>query len=563
MLAIVTTEPRWPSARAGWASSWVMTCLATRKVPVRLTSMIRDHSAAGSMCTGPPPATPAAWTSPSTDPPKESAACTSAATAASSVTSVRTKVQRVAPRVRAHLALGLGEVGSDHAAPLGQQAGRAGPPDARGGPRDDVGPSLEPSHSASRIVCARGSRADSDTCSSPGTSPGARPPGGAHVMKFALFYEIPVPRPWGDDSELVAYQNTLEQAIAGDRFGWHAFWTVEHHFLQEYSHCSNPEVLYGAIASRTERIRLGYGVRLMPKPYNHPVRTAESVAVLDLLSNGRVDLGTGRSATRAELEGFGIDPAETRRCGRRPSSTSSDAGPTTSTSSRVSSGRCPSAGCSPSPGRSRTRPSGARPPATRVTRRWATSGSGCVPSPSACHPRRSSARSTSTATRSPAAPDPIGAFVNNQAATFTMAICGPDRDKAISEARESFEWYPKTGARQIATLTDWMAERNEELGSYSYAADMKKTDDEGTLDLLSPGVPHGRQRLCARHAGRVPRGLPSVRGGRRRPSALPGQPVQDLARVGHADHRADGHRGHPGLRRLRTGDAAPGRIGQA
>ena len=81
-------------------------------------------------------------------------------------------------------------------------------------------------------------------------------------MKFALFYEIPVPRPWEEDSELVAYQNTLEQAIAGDKFGWHAFWTVEHHFLQEYSHCSNPEVLYGAIASRTENIRLGYGVRL-------------------------------------------------------------------------------------------------------------------------------------------------------------------------------------------------------------------------------------------------------------------------------------------------------------
>ncbi len=55
----------------------------------------------------------------------------------------------------------------------------------------------------------------------------------------------------------------------------------------------------------------------------------------------------------------------------------------------------------------------------------------------------------------------------------------------MAEARESFEWYPKTGARQIATLTDWMAERKQDLGSYSYAADMKKTDDEGTLDLLS------------------------------------------------------------------------------
>ena len=128
-------------------------------------------------------------------------------------------------------------------------------------------------------------------------------------MRFALFYEIPVPRPWGPDSERLAYEHTIEQAVAGDRFGWDAFWTVEHHFLEEYSHCSNPEVLYGAIAAQTERIRLGYGVRLMPKPYNHPVRTAESVAVLDLISNGRVDLGTGRSSTRAELEGFGIDPA--------------------------------------------------------------------------------------------------------------------------------------------------------------------------------------------------------------------------------------------------------------
>ncbi|MGH9029676.1 MAG: LLM class flavin-dependent oxidoreductase, partial [Acidimicrobiales bacterium] len=131
-------------------------------------------------------------------------------------------------------------------------------------------------------------------------------------MEFALFYEIPVPRPWESDSEHRAYKNVLTQAVAADRFGWDAFWTVEHHFLSEFSHCSNPEVLYGAVAASTERIRIGYGVRLMPQPYNHPVRTAESVAVLDLLSDGRVDLGTGRSSTRAELEGFGIDPAETR-----------------------------------------------------------------------------------------------------------------------------------------------------------------------------------------------------------------------------------------------------------
>ena len=116
-------------------------------------------------------------------------------------------------------------------------------------------------------------------------------------MKFALFYEIPVAKPWDKESELRAYHDTIEEAVAGEKYGWDAFWTVEHHFLQEYSHCSNPEVLYGAIAAQTDRIRLGYGVRLMPKPYNHPVRTAESAAVLDLISRGRVDFGTGRSST--------------------------------------------------------------------------------------------------------------------------------------------------------------------------------------------------------------------------------------------------------------------------
>ena len=305
-------------------------------------------------------------------------------------------------------------------------------------------------------------------------------------MKFALFYEIPVPRPWEPDSELVAYQNTLEQAIAGDRFGWHAFWTVEHHFLQEYSHCSNPEVLYGAIASRTEHIRLGYGVRLMPKPYNHPVRTAESVAVLDLISKGRVDLGTGRSATRAELEGFGIDPAESRgmwqeaieprrrllderrvRVRRRaladaqaPRAAQAVAAAAPAAVGRHDERRGPRAGGRP------------RPRAVLVRRR-APAERGAAQDrhlPRGRRPRAPSRSAPSCTTRPPRSRWPSAR---------------PTGTKAIADARESFEWYPKTGARQIATLTDWMAERNESLGSYSYAADMKKTDDSGMLDLLT------------------------------------------------------------------------------
>ena len=108
-------------------------------------------------------------------------------------------------------------------------------------------------------------------------------------MKFALFYEIPIAKPWTPKKEHQAYKDVIQQVIFGESMGFHSFWTVEHHFLDEFSHCSNPEVLYGAIAARTSAIRIGYGVRLMPKPYNHPVRTAESVAVLDLISDGRVE----------------------------------------------------------------------------------------------------------------------------------------------------------------------------------------------------------------------------------------------------------------------------------
>ncbi|MEO1914218.1 MAG: LLM class flavin-dependent oxidoreductase, partial [Myxococcales bacterium] len=114
-------------------------------------------------------------------------------------------------------------------------------------------------------------------------------------MKFALFTEIPVAKPWAKDSEYKAYKEQVEQAVLAEQAGFHSFWSVEHHFLDEFSHCSNPEILYAHVAAKTSKLRIGYGVRLMPKPYNHPIRTAESVAVQDLLSDGRVEFGTGRS----------------------------------------------------------------------------------------------------------------------------------------------------------------------------------------------------------------------------------------------------------------------------
>jgi alkanesulfonate monooxygenase SsuD/methylene tetrahydromethanopterin reductase-like flavin-dependent oxidoreductase (luciferase family) len=131
-------------------------------------------------------------------------------------------------------------------------------------------------------------------------------------MKFGLFYEHQLPRPWTEGAEQRLFREALEQVELADRLGVDYAWEVEHHFLEEYSHSSAPEVFLAAASQRTQRIRLGHGIVLLPPLYNHPARVAERLATLDLVSNGRVDFGTGESASRAELEGFGIDPAQRR-----------------------------------------------------------------------------------------------------------------------------------------------------------------------------------------------------------------------------------------------------------
>lgn len=125
-------------------------------------------------------------------------------------------------------------------------------------------------------------------------------------MQFGIFYEHQIPRPWADGDEHRLFKEALEQVELADRLGIEFAWEVEHHFLEEYSHSSAPEVFLAACSQRTKRIRLGHGITLMPPGYNHPARVAERIATLDLVSDGRVEWGTGESSSRIELEGFGV-----------------------------------------------------------------------------------------------------------------------------------------------------------------------------------------------------------------------------------------------------------------
>ena len=129
-------------------------------------------------------------------------------------------------------------------------------------------------------------------------------------MKFGLLYELEMPKPWDPKKEREIFHEALEQIVLAEEMGFEYVWMVEHHFLTEFAHSSAPEVFLGALTQRTSKMRLGHGVVLLP--VNHPIRVAEYVATLDIMSNGRVEFGTGRSGTPYQLTPFGAELKDSR-----------------------------------------------------------------------------------------------------------------------------------------------------------------------------------------------------------------------------------------------------------
>ena len=131
-------------------------------------------------------------------------------------------------------------------------------------------------------------------------------------MRFGVFYEHQLPRPWNPGDEAKLFHDALDQVVLADRLGYDYAWEVEHHFLEEYSHSASPEVFLAACAALTKNIRVGHGIRQVIPNYNHPARVAEGLGTLDIISRGRLDFGIGEGATRLELGGFKIPAREKR-----------------------------------------------------------------------------------------------------------------------------------------------------------------------------------------------------------------------------------------------------------
>jgi alkanesulfonate monooxygenase SsuD/methylene tetrahydromethanopterin reductase-like flavin-dependent oxidoreductase (luciferase family) len=129
-------------------------------------------------------------------------------------------------------------------------------------------------------------------------------------MKLGSSFLHQLPRPWAKDGEYTLLKNLLEQAEVIDQCGYDYLWATEHHFLEEYSHSSAPEIFLAACSQRTKNVRLGHGIVQTPPNINHPVRIAERIATLDLISGGRCEFGTGSGATLNELGGFLVPQAE-------------------------------------------------------------------------------------------------------------------------------------------------------------------------------------------------------------------------------------------------------------
>ncbi len=380
-------------------------------------------------------------------------------------------------------------------------------------------------------------------------------------MKFGIFYEHQMGRPWADSSEHQLIQDALDQVELADRLGIQYVWEVEHHFLEEYSHSSAPEVFLAACSQRTKNIRLGHGIVLTAPQFNHPARVAERIAMLDLVSNGRVEFGSGESSQRGRAGRLPDRPAaEARRCGSRASRSPSAAwSRRRSPASTASSCRCRRATSCPSRCRSRTRRCGS--PAAGARR-------SCSP------PRRASARSRfafidpeeartlGARLRADARREcvPVGLAVNPQVAVRQPDDAPPRRGGGDRRGVEGANFFGYSlghfyvfGEHRPAVTDVW-----EEYEQRRADAGLRPRGDRQGGEGGAPrrqgrrrrhDRPAGRDRH-ARAGARVP---PPLRGGRRRPGDLraPGRPQPPRAH--HGEHRAVRPRGAPRVRRARRG----------
>jgi alkanesulfonate monooxygenase SsuD/methylene tetrahydromethanopterin reductase-like flavin-dependent oxidoreductase (luciferase family) len=281
-------------------------------------------------------------------------------------------------------------------------------------------------------------------------------------MKFGIIYELQMQKPWNGDTEYRTYHDALDQVELADKVGFDYVWEVEHHFLAEYSHSSAPEVFLSAASQRTKNIRLGHGIALLPYPFNHPVRVAERAAALDILSDGRVELGTGRSVTEQELGGFDIDPEDSRPMWEEAVRMIPKMWTQETFSWEGDYFSMPPRQVIPKPLQKPHPPmwmACTQPDSFRIAGRY---GLGALSfgfiAPGVLEASMAMYREASKS------PEPVGAFANTQFAATTMALVAPTDEEAVEFGRPGAEFFGES----IAALFIPWAKKKDVPQSYAY-----------------------------------------------------------------------------------------------
>ncbi len=309
-------------------------------------------------------------------------------------------------------------------------------------------------------------------------------------MKFGLLYEIEVPRPWGETSVADCFWEALEQVKVAEEIGFTHVFSVEHHFLDQFSVAAAPEVWLAAVAQHTSTIRIGHGVRLLPFNYNNPIRAAEMAAMLDIMSKGRLEFGTGRSASALELEGFGIDPSTTRAQWDEalrmiPQMWTQDEFSWDSPTFKM-----PPRNVLPKPVQKPHPPlwmSGTQPESAILA---GERGVGfmhfSLSDPVGMDEKVRSYR------RAIARAQPVGKFVNEQFAAFTILFCGKDDEDALARAGQGATWYANLVELVYASLATLSEDRSyswyrERIAKEAYRErDIKELIDRHSVVVGGP-----------------------------------------------------------------------------
>ncbi len=314
-------------------------------------------------------------------------------------------------------------------------------------------------------------------------------------MEFALQYEIQRSRPHYEGFMYDIYHQATEQVCLADQLGYHSVWTVEHHFLSEWSYSSAPEVWYGALSQLTKRIRLAHGVCLLPIPFNHPARIAERIAVLDIMSNGRVEFGTGRSVTEAELGGFQINPEDSRPMWEEAIAAIPKMWTQETFSWDGKYFKMPEREVIPKPVQKPHPPiwvAATQPTTWEVAGHKGIGALGFgVAEPGALDNLIAAYKN---AIRNC---DPVGAFVNDRTAASTVCICAPTREEAKVLAKDAIDFSVRKSAELFSPFSkrevkgyEWykkMADHAVAIGDHRFSlADIEKRIQSGAVMVGDP-----------------------------------------------------------------------------